>query len=93
MEAEARELAEESVTLLRARGVTARGIVARGEIVAAILQCIEDEQADLVILGRRGLTAEIRAAHPVLGVLRATDSGSVADKVARHATAPVLLVG
>lgn len=83
LEREARELAEESVTLLTERGRRARGIVVRGDVVDAILETAESEQADLLILGRRGLAAELSASDHY---------GSVAEKVARRASIPVLFV-
>jgi nucleotide-binding universal stress UspA family protein len=93
MEEEATELAEESVALLRERGNRARGIVVRGDITEALLETIEDESADLVVMGRRGVTAEVRKQRPVVGAVQAVFHGSVADKVSRHARVPVLLVG
>lgn len=89
MEEEAQELARESAGLLIERGLEARAVVVRGEVVDAILETIESDRADIVILGRRGVTHEIRA-H---GGRRETGQGAVADRVARHADVPVLLVG
>lgn len=89
-EAEARALAEESASILVARGRVARALVVRGEPTEAILEAAESEHADLILMGRRGLGSEISKGLPFLRDLR---SGSVAEKVSRHAAVPVLLVG
>ena len=89
-EAEALELAEESARILVERGRRARAIVVRGEPASAILETAETEGADLVLMGRTGLGNELNKGLPFLRDLR---MGSVAEKVARHATVPVLLVG
>jgi nucleotide-binding universal stress UspA family protein len=88
MEEEAHSLASESVELLRAMGLGARGIVVRGEVVEAILDTAETEEAAIIILGRHGLSHEMRS----VGGRRELGHGSVADKVARHAEIPVLVV-
>jgi nucleotide-binding universal stress UspA family protein len=86
---EAHALAEESVSLLLERAVTARGLVVRGDVARAILEAAEDEQAGLIVMGRRGLTHEAGgAAERFLSIL----TGGVAEKVTRHAAVPVLLV-
>lgn len=86
---EARDLAEESVSQLVARGVAARGVVMRGDIARGILETAEQESADLIVMGRQGITHEVGGvADRFLTML----SGGVADKVARHAAVPVLLV-
>jgi nucleotide-binding universal stress UspA family protein len=89
MESEAQSLAEEAVQLLVDRNVRARGIVVRGDVVDAILETAQDERADIIFLGRRGLSSEARAK----GGRHELVHGSVADKIARHAQAPVVLVG
>jgi nucleotide-binding universal stress UspA family protein len=88
MEEEAHELASESVTLLIEKGLRARAIVVRGDIADAILDTIDAEAANIAILGRTGLTSEARG-----GDRREWGSGSVTDKVVRHATIPVMVVG
>lgn len=88
MEDEARALAEESVRLLIGRGATARGVVVRGDVVDAILETAQAEGADLIILGRRGLGHEVRTSGR-----RELGHGAVADRIARHAEIPVVLVG
>jgi nucleotide-binding universal stress UspA family protein len=80
MEEEATELAAEAVKLLTERGHSARSVVVRGDPVMAILETAEDEHADLIVMGRRGL-------GPLAGILM----GSVSEKVARHAEIPVVL--
>lgn len=89
-EHEATELAEESVRILLDRGRRSRAVVVRGDPASAILESAEQEGADLIVMGRRGLGSEVNAGLPFLRDLRA---GSVAEKVARHTTVPVLLVG
>lgn len=84
LESEARELAEESVTLLTERGRRARGVIVRGDVVDAILEAAESEHAELLILGRRGLAAELSASG---------HHGGVSEKVTHRASIPVLLVG
>jgi nucleotide-binding universal stress UspA family protein len=86
---EADELAEESVRLLQSRGLRARAVVARGDIARGILQAVEDEQADLIVMGRRGLTHEVGSAVERFLTMV---TGSVAEKVTRHTSVPVLLV-
>jgi nucleotide-binding universal stress UspA family protein len=80
MEQDAIELAEEAVALLKARGHEARAVAARGDAVSAILETADAEHADLVVMGRRGLSA----LHGMVG--------SVSERVARHASVPVVLV-
>lgn len=89
---EARALATESVALLLAKGVNARGVVVAGEPARAILDAGDDEEADVIVLGRSGLTAELRGIAGALGRFRDLLAGGVADKVGRHASVPVLLV-
>lgn len=89
---EAHTLATESVTLLIGQGVGARGIVARGEPARAILDTAEDEACDLIVLGRDGLSAELRGLTGALNRFRELMAGGVAEKVTRHAKIPVLLV-
>lgn len=85
---EAQSLAEESVEILRQRGVRARGIVVRGDVAQGILQVADDEAADLIIMGRQGLSHEVGG----LERLRRIMAGGVAEKVSRHAAVPVMVV-
>jgi nucleotide-binding universal stress UspA family protein len=89
LEDEARELAEESVAILLDRGLRSRGVVVRGDVARAILETAEEEGADLIVLGRQGVTHEMGDA---LERFRALMSGGVAEKVSRHAAVPVLVV-
>jgi nucleotide-binding universal stress UspA family protein len=89
MEEEANELATEAVEAIHSRGQRARGIVVRGDIVDAILETAEAESADILILGRQGLSHEMRTK----GNLRELGHGSVTDRVVRLASIPVLVVG
>ena len=89
LEEEANELATEAVEQLVARGMSARGLVARGDIADTILETAERDSPDIIILGRRGLSHDVRSR----GGRRELGHGSVADKVARNATVPVLVVG
>ncbi len=89
LEAEANELATEAVEQLLAREMSSRGLVVRGDIADSILDTAERESADIIILGRRGLSHDIRSQ----GGRRELGHGSVADKVARNAAVPVLVVG
>jgi nucleotide-binding universal stress UspA family protein len=91
LEAEAKELAEESVALLNERGASARGVIIRGEIGRAILETADQEHVDLIVLGRQGLSHEA-GVSATLDKFRALMSGGVAEKVSRHANVPVLMV-
>lgn len=89
LEEEARALAEESVELLQSRGVRARGVIVKGDVARAILETADDESAELIVMGRQGVTHEVGG---TLEKFRSMISGGVADKVARHAEVPVLVV-
>jgi nucleotide-binding universal stress UspA family protein len=89
LEEEAKELAQEAVEALLARGMSARGIVAKDDVARAILQTADDESVDLIVIGRQGLTHE---AGGSLDRFRDLMSGGVAEKVSRHASVPVLMV-
>jgi nucleotide-binding universal stress UspA family protein len=80
MEHEAKELANEAVQLMTERGHSASAVVVRGDPVEAILQVAEEEHADVIVMGRRGLSR-----------LKGLLLGSVSERVARHADIPVLL--
>jgi nucleotide-binding universal stress UspA family protein len=92
LQVEAHELADEATTELLGRGVSARGIVTRGEPAAAVLQIAEDEDVDLIVLGRRGLTSELSGVPGAVERLRSGISGGVAERVVRHAPTAVLVV-
>jgi nucleotide-binding universal stress UspA family protein len=86
---EAQGLAEESVQLLKTKGVRARGVVINGDVVQGILQIAEEERADLIIMGRQGLNHEVGGG---VDKLRRVMAGGVAEKVSRHAGVPVMVV-
>lgn len=89
---EAADLAREAVQLLIGRGCRARGIVVKGEIARAILDTAEDERVDLIVMGRRGLSAELSGLHGAIDRLQRAIQGGVAHKVLEHARVPVLVV-
>ncbi|MFM7735651.1 MAG: universal stress protein [Alphaproteobacteria bacterium] len=72
---------EACLATLRDRGLLARGLVRRGDPAAEILDVAARENASLIVLGAHG-EASTR------GVLL----GSVADRVMRRATRPLLVV-
>ncbi|MBM4249205.1 MAG: universal stress protein [Euryarchaeota archaeon] len=77
----AQGLVNAAVTDLRERGVKALGLVREGDIADEILKLAADMPVDIIVIGHRGLSKIGRFAL-----------GSVADKVARYATRPVLIV-
>jgi nucleotide-binding universal stress UspA family protein len=81
MEADAKELATETVQLLLDAGMKARGIVVRGDAADAILETIEQESVDMVVIGRRNI-----------GSVRGVVMGSVSERIIRYAEVPVLVV-
>jgi nucleotide-binding universal stress UspA family protein len=89
---EARHLATEAVELLQSHGAVARGVVVKGEPARAILDTADDEAAEVIVMGRHGLTAELRGVASALDRFRDLLQGGIADKVTRHATIPVLVV-
>jgi nucleotide-binding universal stress UspA family protein len=92
LEAEAKDLATEAVTLLADRGVRARGVVVKGDVPHAILDLAESESCDLLVLGRQGLSAEVGGVSGALDRMRDMLQGGVTDKVVRHSPVPVLVV-
>ena len=90
--AEATHLASEAVALLQGHGVNARGIVVKGDPARAILDAAADEECDVIVIGRHGLTAELRGISGALDRFRDMLQGGVADKVTGHASVPVLVV-
>jgi nucleotide-binding universal stress UspA family protein len=73
----------EVVSLAKARSVTAKGHVLKASlsIVKSITDCAEDEEADLIVLGTRGL-----------GGFNRLLLGSVSSGVVAHAGCSVLVV-
>jgi nucleotide-binding universal stress UspA family protein len=89
---ESHELAEEATAALLGRGRRARAIVVRGEPSASVLQLAEDEDVDVIVLGRRGLTSELSGLPGAVEKLRSSLSGGVAERVVRLAETAVLVV-
>jgi nucleotide-binding universal stress UspA family protein len=89
---EAHELAQEAAGVMVERGRRARAIVVRGEPAASVLQVAEDEDVDVIVLGRRGLTSELTGLPGAVEKLRSTLSGGVAERVVRLAETAVLVV-
>lgn len=89
---EAVSLAEEAVRLLLADGVAARGVVIKGEPARGILEVAETEGCELIIIGRRGLTSEMKGIGGALDRFRDLMQGGVSEKVSRHADVPVMVV-
>jgi nucleotide-binding universal stress UspA family protein len=79
--AKAHGLVNAAVSGLKERGVKAMGLVREGDIADEILKIAADMSVDIIVVGHRGLSKVGRFAL-----------GSVADKVARYATRPVLIV-
>jgi len=70
-------LAEE----LAGKGITSNFYILKGDPKVQLVKLAENSQADLFIIGTRGL-----------GVLKRNLIGSVSEHVVRHATCPVLVV-
>lgn len=77
----AREQLDKTVNMVKKSGVEVRGILKQGVPWREILSTINDSQPDLVVIGTHGRR----------GVKRAL-LGSVAEKVVRTSSAPVLTV-
>ena len=71
----------EAATLLRERGVDAAAVERRGDAATAILDEADAEDADLIVMGTRGL-----------GTGKRWLLGSVSTKVLHHAHCNVLVV-
>jgi len=71
----------EALDKLKSRGINAIGIVREGDIADEIINIGSELKCDLIVIGSKGL---IKVGTFALG--------SVADKVARHASNPVLIV-
>ena len=79
--AKAHGLVNSAVAELKEGGVRALGMVREGDIADEILKIAADMPVDIIVIGHRGVSKIGRFAL-----------GSVADKVARYATRPVLIV-
>lgn len=82
LDADARQLVDRITKEMTGRKITARGEVVSGRSAAkAILEAARDSDADLIVIGSRGLS-------DLTGLL----VGSVAHQVVQHAQCPVLVV-
>jgi nucleotide-binding universal stress UspA family protein len=77
----AREYLERVATGVRERGVSVRVVTVEGNPHEGIVSCTEAEQVDLIVICTRGHSGLTRWLM-----------GSVADRVVRGASVPVLLV-
>jgi len=75
-----RQLAE-AIAALKARGVVAKAVERRGDAAEAIVDEAQQEGAELIVLGTRGLNAAKRWLM-----------GSVSTRVVQHAPCNVLVV-
>lgn len=78
---DAHALSDELVKELRLKGISAEADVLEGPAADALLNAAEAHQADLIVVGSRGL-----------GHLREMLLGSTSDRVLHYATTPVLVV-
>jgi nucleotide-binding universal stress UspA family protein len=78
----ARAQVEATAKEIEADGVKAIGIAVEQSAAIAIVEEAKERSVDLIVIGTRGLTG-----------LKHVALGSVADRVARTATCPVLTVG
>lgn len=77
----ARENLDRARTRLGAAGVSVRTVEARGDPADAVVRQAEDEDADLIVVGTRGLNVAQRALL-----------GSVSTRIVHHAGCDVLVV-
>lgn len=76
-----RQIAEQAAALALAHGIVVRGGVRQGEALQQIIAAARESEAGLLVIGRRGLSGLHRALL-----------GSTAERVARRADLPVLMV-
>jgi nucleotide-binding universal stress UspA family protein len=79
--AKAQESVNELLAELRERNINAIGVVREGDIADEILKMGLELECDLIVVGHKGISKIGRF-----------QLGSVADKVARYANRPVLIV-
>ena len=79
--AKAREMINELLEDLKRRDVNAEGMIREGDIADEILNMGAELKCDLIVVGHKGI-----------GKIGRFQLGSVADKVARYANRPVLIV-
>jgi nucleotide-binding universal stress UspA family protein len=80
-EAEVAPLLEEASGMMRTRGVECECYARRGDPAEAILDVAEEQSADLIAVGNRGMRGTRRFLL-----------GSVPDKISHHAPCAVLIV-
>lgn len=81
--AKAQEMVNAEIAELKSKGIKVLGIVKEGDIADEILKIANELQCSLIIIGSTGRTTEKIGRFQL---------GSVADKVARHANRPVMIV-
>lgn len=81
LRAEARILLEDAATVARAHGVLPETRVVEGPTAATLIEAAHDRDADLIVVGSHGRRG-----------LRRFFLGSIAERVVRTATVPVLVV-
>ncbi|MDN7024391.1 universal stress protein [Methanoculleus sp. FWC-SCC1] len=81
LEEDARQAVSGTLDRLEAAGLSYTLKVALGEPVAEILAAAKKENADLIVIGSRGL-----------GAIRGAVMGSVSQKIAQTADCPVMIV-
>ncbi|UCE74207.1 MAG: universal stress protein [Methanomassiliicoccales archaeon] len=79
--AKAQESINELLAEMRSRNINAIGVVREGDIADEILKMGSELKCDLIVVGHKGI-----------GKIGRFQLGSVADKVARYANRPVLIV-
>lgn len=79
--ARAQESLNELLAELRRKNIDAFGMVREGDIADEILKMGDELKCDLIVVGHKGI-----------GKIGRFQLGSVADKVARYAERPVLIV-
>lgn len=79
--AKAQETVNELLAELREREINAIGVVREGDIAEEILKMGAELTCELIVVGHKGI-----------GKIGRFQLGSVADKVARYANRPVLIV-
>ncbi len=77
----AERMVKELVSHQVAPEVRTRDLVTTGEAASEILRIVQEEHVDLIVIASHGLTGWRRLVH-----------GSVAEKVVRQATCPVLTI-
>ncbi len=77
----AQEVVNEAVGTLKARGKRVTGVIHEGDVAEEIINFASELKCNIIIIGSKGMSKIGRFSL-----------GSVAEKVARHADRPVLIV-